>query len=171
MPDCISDYVTLKELCYRKSWVVYCQKPFTGAEGIIRYLGNYTHRVAISNHRIEAFENDKVTFSYKDYKSGVMKKSMTLDVNEFARRFLQHILPSGFYKIRYFGILALCNMKSKLETCFTLIETRSYLPVLEGLNSLEVWRVISGKDPMCCPKCKKGKMIPHGIKIESLVPG
>jgi hypothetical protein len=62
-------------------------------------------------------------------------------------------------------------MRSKLETCFTLIETRSYLPVLEGLNSLEVWRVISGKDPMCCPKCKKGKMIAHGIKIESLVPG
>ena len=171
LPDCISDYVTLKELCYRKSWVVYCQKPFSGAEGIIRYLGNYTHRVAISNHRIEAFENDKVTFCYKDYKSGAMKKSMTLDLNEFARRFLQHILPSGFYKIRYFGILALCNMRSKLETCFTLIETRSYLPVLEGLNSLEVWRVISGKDPMCCPKCKKGKMIAHGIKIESLVPG
>ena len=171
LPDCISDYVTLKELCCRKSWVVYCQKPFTGAEGIIRYLGNYTHRVAISNHRIEAFENDKVTFSYKDYKSGAMKKNMTLDVNEFTRRFLQHILPSGFYKIRYFGILALCNMRSKLETCFTLIQTRSYLPVLEGLNSLEVWRVISGKDPVCCPKCKNGKMIPYGIKIDSLVSG
>ena len=171
LPDNTSDFAKLKTVCYQKNWVVYCQKPFAGPEGIIRYLGNYTHRVAISNHRIEAFENNKVTFSYKDYKTRATQKSMILEVNEFIRRFLQHILPSGFYKIRYFGILALCNMRSKLETCFTLIETRSYLPVLEGLNSLEVWRVISGKDLMCCPKCKKGKMIPNGIKIESLVPG
>jgi len=171
LPDNTADFATLKSLCYQKNWVVYCQKPFAGPEGIIRYLGNYTHRVAISNHRIEAFENNKVTFSYKDYKTGAMQKSMTLDVNEFVRRFLQHILPSGFYKIRYFGILALCNMKSKLEICFNLIETKSYFSVLEGLNSFEVWRIISGKDPMCCPKCQKGKMIPHAIEISSLVSG
>ena len=171
LPDSAADFATLKSLCYQKNWVVYCQKPFSGPEGIIHYLGNYTHRVAISNHRIEAFENSKVTFSYKDYKTGAMQKSMTLDVNEFVRRFLQHVLPSGFYKIRYFGILALCNMKSKLETCFNLIETKSYFSVLEGLNSFEVWRIISGKDPMCCPKCQKGKMIPQAIEIISLVPG
>jgi predicted Zn-ribbon and HTH transcriptional regulator len=171
LPDSTADFATLKSLCYQKNWVVYCQKPFAGPEGIIRYLGNYTHRVAISNHRIEAFENNKVTFSYKDYKTGAMQKSMTLDVNEFVRRFLQHILPSGFYKIRYFGILALCNMKSKLEICFNLIETKSYFSVLEGLNSFEVWHIISGKDPICCPKCHKGKMIPHAIEISSLAPG
>ena len=127
--------------------------------------------MAISNHRIEAFENDKVTFSYKDYKTGATQKSMTLDVNEFVRRFLQHILPSGFYKIRYFGILALCNMKSKMETCFSLIENKSYFSVLEGLNSLEVLRIVSGKDPMCCPKCQKGKMIQRAIEIRRLAPG
>jgi hypothetical protein len=171
LPDNTADFATIKSLCYQKNWVVYCQKPFAGPEGIIRYLGNYTHRVAISNHRIEAFENDKVTFSYKDYKTGAMQKSMTLDVNEFVRRFLQHILPSGFYKIRYFGILALCNMKSKLETCFSLIENKSYFSVLEGLNSLEVLRIVSGKDPVCCPKCQKGKMITRAIESGSLAPG
>lgn len=92
MPDTFADFATLKSLCYRKNWVVYCQKPFAGPEGIIRYLGNYTHRVAISNHRIEAFENTRVTLSYKDYKSDSVQKSMTLDVHEFIRRFLQHIL-------------------------------------------------------------------------------
>ena len=171
LPDSTADFATLKSLCYQKNWVVYCQKKFAGPECIIRYLGNYTHRVAISNHRIEAFENNKVTFSYKDYKTGAMQKRMTIDVNEFVRRFLQHVLPSGFYKIRYFGILALRNMKSKLEICFNLIETKSYFSVLEGLNSFEVWRIISGKDPICCPKCQKGKMIPHAIEISSLVSG
>ena len=126
LPDNTPDFATLKALCYQKNWVVYCQKPFTGPEGIIRYLGNYTHRVAISNHRIHAFENDKVTFSYKDYKSGSVQRTMTLDADEFIRRFLQHVLPSGFYKIRYFGILALCNMQSKLQTCVDLIENSSY---------------------------------------------
>jgi predicted Zn-ribbon and HTH transcriptional regulator len=171
LPGNTVDFATLKAACYQKNWVVYCQKPFAGPEGIIRYLGNYTHRVAISNHRIEAFENDKVTFSYKDYKTGSQQKSMTLEVNEFIRRFLQHILPSGFYKIRYFGILALCNMKSKMETCFSLIENNTCFSVLEGLNSFEVWRIISGKDPMCCPKCQKGKMISQASEIRSLAPG
>ena len=171
LPDNTVDFAMLKTLCYRKNWVVYCQKPFSGPEGIVRYLGNYTHRVAISNHWIEAFENDKVTFSYKDYKCGTIPKSMILDVNEFISRFLQHVLPCGFYKIRYFGILALCNIHSKLQTCFDLIENNSYFSVLEGLNSYEVWRIVAGKDPMCCPKCQKGRMMPCSIITRSLAPG
>ena len=171
LPDDTSGFAMLKALCYLKNWVVYCQKPFAGPEGIIRYLGNYTHRVAISNHRIESFENEKVTFNYKDYKTGGTKKSLSLEINEFVRRFLQHVLPCGFYKIRYFGILALCNMKSKLETCFSLIENKTYFSVLEGLNSFEVLRIVTGKDPVCCPKCQKGKMVPRSIDIGRLVPG
>ncbi len=163
MPDNLQDYATLKSLCYRKKWVVYCQKPFSGPVGIIHYLGNYIHRVAISNHRIEAFENSKVTFSYKDYKCGSPQRSMTLQADEFIRRFLQHVLPCGFYKIRYFGFLALCNMQSKLQTCFDLIENSCYFSALEGLNAYEVWRMVYGKDPACCPKCKKGKMIPQAF--------
>jgi hypothetical protein len=158
LPNNIPDFSMLKKQCYRKNWVVYCQKPFAGAESIIRYLGNYTHRVAISNHRINAFENGKVTFSYKDYKTGSSCKSLTLDATEFIRRFMQHVLPCGFYKIRYFGILALCNLASKMETCFNLIEKHSYLPVLVGLNAMEVWLMITGKDLCCCPVCKIGLM-------------
>jgi len=171
MPDNIHDYTSLKSLCYRNNWVVYCQKPFAGPEGIVRYLGNYTHRVAISNHRIEAFENSKVTFSYKDYKFGSLRKSMTLDTYEFIRRFLQHVLPCSFYKIRYFGILALCNMQSKLQTCFNLIENSCYFSVLDGLNVYEVLRMVSGKDPVCCPICKKGKMIPCSILTRTVATG
>jgi hypothetical protein len=151
--------IATKDRCSLKNWVVYCQKPFAGPASIIQYLGNYTHRVAISNHRLEAFKNGKVTFGYKDYKTGAALKSITLEANEFIRRFLQHILPCGFYKIRYFGILALCNVKSKLGVCLDLIGEGGYLPVLEGLNALEVWQTIFGKDPFCCPKCNKGKMI------------
>ncbi len=171
MPDNTADYASLKALCYRKNWVVYCQKPFTGPEGVIRYLSNYTHRVAISNHRIHAFENDKVTFSYKDYKSGSVQKNMTLGANEFIRRFLQHVLPCGFYKIRYFGFLALCNLQSKLQTCFELIGNCSYFSVLEGLNAYEVLRMVWGKDPICCPKCQKGRMMPCSFITRSLAPG
>ena len=159
LPDNIPDLENLKEQCYQKEWVVYCQKPFATPEAIIRYLGNYTHRVAISNHRIEAFDGSKVTFGYKDYKSGSMKKSMTLEANEFIRRFLQHVLPCGFYKIRYFGILALCNLRSNLETWFSLIDNKGYFSALDGLNTMEVWGIVSGKDPLLCPKCNKGKMV------------
>jgi len=158
LPNNIPDFSVLKKQCYQKKWVVYCQKPFAGAEGIIRYLGNYTHRVAISNHRINSFENEKVTFSYKDYKTGAMCKNLTLEATEFIRRFLQHVLPCGFYKIRYFGILALCNLGSKMETCLNLIAKNNYLPVLEGLNAVEVCQIVSGKDLCNCPVCKIGKM-------------
>lgn len=158
LPNNIPDFSILKSQCYQKNWVVYCQKPFAGAEGIIRYLGNYTHRVAISNHRINSFEDGKVSFSYKDYRTSAVCKNLTLDATEFIRRFLQHVLPCGFYKIRYFGILALCNLGSKMETCFNLIAKSCYLPVLEGLNSMEVWQMVTGKDLCNCPKCKIGKM-------------
>jgi len=75
-------------------------------------------------------------------------------------RFLRHVLPHGFYKIRYFGLLAQCNAKSKLETCFSLIETDSFLPQFEGLPAIDVLGLLLGKNPVCCPQCGIGKMIP-----------
>lgn len=172
LPGTVPDFLSLKKQCYLKSWVVYCQKPFAGAEGIIWYLGNYTHKVAISNHRIQSFENGKVTFSYKDYRAGAVCKSLTLDATEFIRRFLQHVLPCGFYKIRYFGILALCNLGSKMEICFDLIAKNSYLPVLEGLNAMEVWQIALEKDLCICPVCKVGRMKTiFAIRPASFKPG
>jgi hypothetical protein len=170
-PDDIPDFALIKDQCYMKNWVVYCQKPFAGPASIIQYLGNYTHRVAISNHRLEAFKDGKVTFGYKDYKSGAIQRSITLEVDEFIRRFLQHVLPCGFYKIRYFGILALCNIRSKLAQCLQLIGKVNYFPILEGLTAMEVWQIISGKDLFRCPKCSKGRMISQPVSANNFRTG
>lgn len=161
LPDKVLNYSSVKNQCYQKQWVVYCEKPFSCADNLIQYLGNYTHRVAISNHRIRNYQDGTVSFYYKDYKAAGIKRNITLDANEFISRFLQHVLPSGFYKIRYFGFMAMCNMKLKLQACFDLIEKAAFLPVLEGLTALEVWRSITGIDPVLCPKCNTGKMTPQ----------
>lgn len=160
LPDDLNRFDQLKNLMYAKPWVVYAKNPFAGPERVIEYLGNYTHRVAISNHRIITEQQGKVTFRYKDYRTGKTNRQMTLDAEEFIKRFLWHVLPCGFYKIRYFGLLAQCNAKSKLQTCFDLIETETFLPQLEGLPASDVWQVITGKNPSVCPVCGKGKMIP-----------
>jgi len=160
LPDNIQGFELLKNLIYAKKLVVYAKSPFANSDRVIEYLGNYTHRVAISNHRIIAEKDGKVTFRYKDYRMGKLNKCMTLDADEFIMRFLRHVLPNGFYKIRYFGLLAQCNAKSKLESCFNLIETDCFLPQLEGLTAIDVYQSITGKYPLGCPKCGKGKMIP-----------
>jgi len=169
LPDGLADFKSLKTQCYEKNWVVYCEKPFSCSDSLIQYLGNYTHRVAISNHRIIDHQNGKVTFFYKDYKAAGTKKSITLDAGEFIRRFLQHVLPNGFYKIRYSGFMAMCNMQSKLALCFDLIEKAAFLPVLQGLSALEVWRNITGRDPLYCPKCKTGRLKPQLIPIANKI--
>jgi len=97
-------------------------------------------------------------FYYKDNKAGGTRKTMTLKVNEFVRRFMQHVLPSGFYKIRYFGFMAMCNMKTQLSLCYSLIITSTYLSKLAGLQAIEVLQILSGKDPAICTKCGKGKL-------------
>lgn len=172
LPDEVLSFSSVKNQGYQKQWVVYCEKPFSCAGNLIQYLGNYTHRVAISNHRIRNYQDGKVSFCYKDYKSVGINKMITLDADEFISRFLQHVLPCGFYKIRYFGFMAMCNMKLKLQACFDLIEKAAFLPILEGLTALEVWRSITGNDPLCCPKCNTGKMIPElSIAVNSLKTG
>ena len=172
LPDGLIDFKSVKTQCYRKKWVVYCEKPFSDTDRLIQYLGNYTHRVAISNQRILSHKDGEVCFCYKDYKSAGINRSITLDANEFISRFLQHVLPCGFYKIRYFGFMAMRNMQSKLAKCFDLIEKAAFLPVFEGMTALEVWRNITGRDPLCCPICKTGKMKPKtGFGKNELKPG
>jgi len=161
LPDGLMNFKSVKAQCYQKKWVVYCEKPFSDSDRLIEYLGNYTHRVAISNQRIQDHQDGKVCFCFKDYKSAGINRSITLDANEFISRFLQHVLPCGFYKIRYFGFMAMRNMQSKLARCFDLTEKSAFLPVLEGMTALEVWRNITGRDPLCCPICRTGKMKPQ----------
>jgi hypothetical protein len=172
LPDGLIDFKSVKAQCYQKKWVVYCAKPFSDSDRLIQYLGNYTHRVAISNNRIMSYQDGKVCFCFKDYKAAGISKRITLDANEFISRFMQHVLPCGFYKIRYFGFMAMRNMQSKLAQCFDLIEKAAFLPVLEGITALEVWRNITGGDPLCCPKCKTGKMmLQTALVINDLEPG
>jgi hypothetical protein len=164
LPDENASFQSIKNACYKTKWVVYSEKPFNSPENLINYLGNYTHRVAISNQRVLEHRDGKVTFSYKDYKSAGIRKTITLDEEEFIRRFLQHILPLGFSKIRYFGFLALRHIKTNLDNCCSLLDKTVRLPKFEGLNDYEVIRSLFKMDPICCEKCKKGRYINTSLK-------
>ena len=108
-------YNDLINQMYNKEWVVYCKEPFKNAESVIQYLGRYTHRVAISNERIVKIEDGKVTFKWRNYKDENKMKEMTVTIKEFIRRFLMHILPPKFMKIRYYGILGNRNKKKNMQ--------------------------------------------------------
>lgn len=115
-------FASLVRQTWRKEWVVYCKPPFGGAEHALRYLGCYTHRVAISNHRLVALADGKVTFRWRDSAHKNKKRQMTLPVDEFLRRFLLHVLPPCFVRIRHFGILSTRNRSALLALSRQLIE-------------------------------------------------
>ena len=142
---------------YNKEWISYCKPPFENAKSVIKYLGRYTHRVAISNERIVNEENGEVTFKYRDYKDNNKMKEMTLKAEEFIRRFLMHILPPGFMKIRHYGLLGNRNKKTKLAVCKKLTNTTS--PVKPKLTTLEILKKTLGVDFNICPMCHKGHLM------------
>ena len=109
-------------------WVVYTKRPFAGPAQVLEYVGRYTHRVAISNNRLVSMDNGRVRFRWKDYRDGNRQKIMPLDANEFIRRFLIHVLPDGFHRIRYFGFLGNCHRARKLKRCRELLGMASPIP-------------------------------------------
>jgi hypothetical protein len=117
-PGCFANF--LRQL-FRQDWVVYAKPPFGGAEHVLNYLARYTHRVAISNHRLVAFENDRVSFRWRDYAHGGKQKVMTVSADEFLRRFLLHVLPKGLVRIRHFGFFANRSRQSALARCRQLL--------------------------------------------------
>lgn len=137
---------------YQKEWYVYCKRPFKTTNSVLEYLGRYTHRVAISNHRIISCEEGQVTFTYKDYKDKSKEKVMVLSAEEFMRRFLLHILPPQFTKIRNYGILASAVKKKKLQLCRRLLKTALTAPK-EKLSTLELIKELTGVDITICPVC------------------
>lgn len=143
---------------YQKEWVVYCKPPFKNADCVVEYLGRYTHRVAISNSRIAKLEDDHVTFKWRDYKDNNKPKEMTVAADEFIRRFLIHVLPSGFTRIRHYGFLSPRHKATRLQLCKKLTSTP--IPALPKTKrtTLELLQQILGRDFACCPCCGVGHM-------------
>jgi hypothetical protein len=149
-----TDLPTLKAELYKRDWVVYVKKPFAGPTQIINYLGRYTHRIAISNSRILSHQNDKVSFRWKDYRNKAYWKTMQLDTLEFMRRFLLHVLPCNFYKIRYYGILALAYRSQILMQCQASIQLQEYKSSIPEIYCEAAPEFLSRK----CPNCRVGTL-------------
>jgi Putative transposase/Transposase zinc-binding domain len=136
---------------YRQEWVVYAKLPFGGPEHVLKYLARYTHRVAISNQRLLSLEDGQVTFRYKDYAAHSRSKTMTLSGEEFLRRFMQHVLPKGFVKIRHYGLLAARGRNKRLALCRRLLLPATVARRLTaGGDAPE--RILPAREP-CCPHC------------------
>ena len=148
-----ADLPALKSRLYRKDWVVYSKNSFAGPAQILNYLGRYTHRIAISDSRIVTHQNGKVSFRWKDYRNKACWKTMQLDTLEFMRRFLLHVLPCNFYKIRYYGILSLACRKQTLRLCLPLVHHK--LKSFPSALPLEFNPEMSMK---MCPVCQRGKL-------------
>lgn len=164
LPDGFEGFPMLKQKLYGINWNVYSKKALGGINKVLGYLGRYSHRVAISNSRMVGIHNNKVTFRYKNYRKKARQETITITCTEFSRRFLMHILPAGFYKIRYYGILASANCNTKRQQAIALLGKIMWFPKLEGLNAYEVYRTLSGRDPVLCPKCKEGMMVRYKIQ-------
>jgi hypothetical protein len=154
-----TDIDFLRTLIYKNNWNVFVKPALDNAEKVIEYLGRYTHRVAISNARLLKIEHDKVHFIWKDYRQNGRRKIMKLKAIEFINRFMLHVLPCDFYKIRYYGIFAntLCN--DMLDTYLSLNDKEMDLSSLEGKNWQEIVQDTFGYDPFHCKKCGKGIML------------
>jgi Putative transposase/Transposase zinc-binding domain len=141
---------------YKTNWVVYAKEPFAGPDQVIEYLGRYTHKTAISNHRLVSIDETGVQFRYRDYRDN-KQKQMRLSGTEFLRRFCQHILPKGFVRIRHYGLLASKNRPrlQQLQRYHGIHVTQ----VREHKDWKQLCREHLGYDPDLCPHCKKGKMV------------
>jgi hypothetical protein len=143
-------------------WVVYAKRPFGGPEQVLKYLGRYTHRVAIANSRLLACENGRVRFRWKDYRQDNKAKVMTLDADEFIRRFLLHVLPKGFRRIRHFGFLANACHTSKLARIRAELQAPEPAPTIEPADYRERYAILTGHRIDVCPTCG-GRMVEIGV--------
>ena len=152
-------FMQLIETVKTKQWIAYSKQPFGGPEQVLEYLGRYTHRVAITNNRIVAMVDGKVTFTYRDRSDENKTKKLTVNSEEFIRRYLLHILPGGFMKIRYFGFLANTNKKECIPLIQRLINPDLKFTEKQTETIQEMMLRLTGTDISRCPECGKGKMI------------
>ncbi len=156
-------FAELKDALYRKRWVVYAKRPFAGPEQVFRYLGLYTHRVGISNHRLVSMDDEGVTFGTKN------GGTVTVPGVEFVRRFLEHVLPSGFVKLRHYGLHAPGNVNTKLERARDLLEAEGHSSAAAPAPSStsELIELVTGRDPSRCPACKIGTLVRFVINMST----
>ena len=141
-PQCFSTFL---RTLFRQNWVVYAKPAFGGPEQVIRYLGRYTHRVAISNHRLISFDGSEVAFRWRDYAHGNKQRVMTVSSDEFMRRFLLHVLPKGFVRIRHFGVLANHCRSESIDLCRKLLEMAPLVRSSKSAPPNPSW---------LCPRCQ-----------------
>ena len=159
-PEAFAELIAQMKAC---EWVVYAKRPFAGPQQVLDYVGRYTHRVAISNNRLLDIENGQVHFQWKDYRDDGKIKTMTLSADEFIRRFLLHVLPNGFQRIRYYGLLGNRHRKEKLAQCRRLLgmsppsEQTSPSPVEKDYR--DRYEELTGNSLHQCPQCQQGRML------------
>lgn len=146
--------------CYAKEWIPHCKKTFNGAQSVIKYLGKYTHRIAISNHRIVSIDENTVTFSVKNYHDEGKWKTLTLPGIEFIRRFLMHVPPKRFVRIRHYGLLSCRNKGKNITLCRNLLGCQKYISVLRDMTGPEMLKHLWKVDVCLCKSCG-GHVIPH----------
>ncbi len=142
----------------KRDWVVYAKQPFAGPDEVLKYVARYTHRVAISNSRLLDIDGGKVAFRWKDYRNGNQHKTMTLSADEFIRRFLLHVLPDGFQRIRYFGFLANRYRAERLALCRQLMQMPPPPTAAEPKDYRDHYEALTGISLKTCPLCRCGTM-------------
>jgi hypothetical protein len=154
------DFEIFRKQLYQKRWIVYCKPPFDGAKGVLQYLGRYTHRIAISNNRVLDNRDGNVSFLWRDYADDNRQKTMKLKADEFIRRFLLHVLPHRYVRIRHFGLLANRNRNNAIAVCRKILGTGK--TIAKEDRRQETWQEqlirICGIDVTVCPVCQKGRM-------------
>jgi len=167
-------FAQVLQICRQTEWVAYVKPPFGGPRNVMDYLARYTHRVAIANHRLLGLDKGQVTFGLKNYRHGGKRETMRLDAREFIRRFLLHVLPDGFMRIRHFGLFANCHRTEKLKRCREFLGNLSPeasaddgdpLP-LQAMDWPDLMVALTGEDPLACPKCRRGRL----VRIQQLPP-
>ena len=149
---------------YANEWVVYAKRPFAGPAQVLDYVGRYTHRVAISNNRLVSLDGGEVRFRWKDYRDGNRQKTMTLEGGEFIRRFLIHVLPDGFHRIRYYGFLGNSHRARKLARCRELLEMAPTGSAVDPqpADYRDRYAALTGRSLRECPHCHTGIMVVIG---------
>lgn len=155
-----STFAALMARARNCEWVVYSKPPFAGPQQVLDYVGRYTHRVAISNNRLLGIEGGKVQFHWKDYRDGSQTKTMDLDAEEFMRRFLLHVLPEGFQRIRYYGLLGNRHRQQKLALSRRLLGMQASGTTARAKDYRQRYEELTGRSLVLCPQCRRGQMIP-----------